>query len=500
MAMDARLLAAVISSAAAACSGSALGDGAKDGGADATVEPAIDATPDATPVVPGFHADYFATYRTLAHSAVESQIDHAWGDGEAAPGTGTDRFSARFTAMLEVPETGTYQFATNADDGVRLWVGDELVIDDWRPHFPERHWGTVDLDEGQVTLRLDYFEIDLTAELHLYWTPPGGEEALLDAAHVTTRPGLANGPKPPYSNPVIPFDCPDPGVISTGDPPIYYAVCTGGSFPIRRSYDLVLWEDTGAVVLPGGKAPWSANGGRNWAPEMHRVGDSFVVYFTAVNSSDVLSIGAASSDSPTGPFVDSGGPLVEHPQGVIDASFFRDGDDQQYLLYKIDGNATGQPTPIYLRELAADGLSFAPGATEVELIRNNSSTWEGGVVEAPWLMERGGTYYLFYSGNVYDYRYRTGVARASVVSGPYEKHGDPILANDASWVGPGHGSVVPLRDRLFFVYHAWYANGSGQHDASRGRNVLVDEITFADGWPRINDGTPSEGLQPWPGE
>lgn len=480
----------------AACSGSVT-EQAPDaaGRADAAA-----ASPDAAAPAAGFRAEYFLGYRELAHTAVEPAVDHVWGDGEPAAGVGADRFSARFTGELHVPDAGTYTFATHADDGVRLWVGDALVIDDWRPHFPERHAGTVELPAGPVALRLEYFEIDLTAELHLYWTRPGAVEELITDAHVTAGSGQGAAPKPPYANPVIPFDCPDPGVLAAGDPPVYYALCTGGSFRIRRSHDLVLWEDTGAVVLPGGKAPWSANGFRNWAPEVHRVGDRYVVYYTAVNGADVLSIGAAYSDAPTGPYTDLGGPLVEHPQGVIDASYVRDVDGKHYLLYKIDGNAVGQPTPIYLRELAPDGLSFAAGSEPIELIRNDPATWEGGVVEAPWLIEHGGTYYLFYSGNVYDHRYRTGVARAGSIRGPYEKHGPPILSNDATWVGPGHGSVVPAGDRLYFVYHAWHANGSGQHDGARGRNVLVDEVAFADGWPRIHDGTPSETLLPWPGE
>jgi beta-xylosidase len=102
---------------------------------------------------------------------------------------------------------------------------------------------------------------------------------------------------------------------------------------------------------------------------------------------------------------------------VIDASFVRDPDGTPYLLYKIDGNAHGQPTPIYLRELRGDGLGFADGAAPVELLRNDPGSWEGGVVEAPWLVHHDGAYYLFYSGNVYDHRYRTGVARASAITG-----------------------------------------------------------------------------------
>ena len=66
---------------------------------------------------------------------------------------------------------------------------------------------------------------------------------------------------------------------------------------------------------------------------------------------------------------------------------------------------------MYIRELRADGLGFASGSSPVQILVNDPATWEGGVVEAPWLVKRDGTYYLFYSGNVYDHRYRTGVAR-----------------------------------------------------------------------------------------
>lgn len=475
-----------------ACSGSIAGPGGQLDDSHADEPP--------PPPEPGFRAEYFDRYRVRAASQVEAAIDHAWGDAAPADGVGADRFSARFTATLAVPATGSYTFAIDSDDGVRLWIGDALVIDDWRGHFPERHTATVELTAGDaVALRLDYFELDLGAELRLSWTPPGEAEAVLDAAHVTTAPAIDGAPKPPFANPVIAFDCPDPGVISVGAPAVYYAVCTGGRFPIRRSHDLVLWEDTGAFVFPDGKPPYAANGFRNWAPELHEVGGKFLVYYTSVNAQNVLSVGVAAADAPTGPFVDRGAPLVEHSQGVIDASYVEAGG-KRYLVYKIDGNSVGQPTPILLRELAPDGMAFAPGSAAIELIRNDPGSWEGGVVEAPWIVERGGTFYLFYSGNVYDARYRTGVARASSVTGPYTKLGAPILANNGTWVGPGHGSVVAVDGKDYFVYHAWHDNGAGGNDGARGREVLVDEIVWgAEGWPSIHGGTPSTGWQPWPG-
>jgi GH43 family beta-xylosidase len=470
--------------------GVAIDDGGlDDANADASVE---------LPAQPGFTAQYFDQYRVLKHTVAELTVQHAWGTASPAPEVGADSFSARYTASLTVPTTGTYTFATRGDDGVRLWVAGKLVIDDWRPHAAERHTGTIALTAGVVPIRLDYFEHVGAAELTLTWIQPGGTEQPIDSSHTETAAVIPGAPKPPYQNSVIDTSCPDPGVLATGSPPVYYALCTGGKFRIRRSHDLVMWKDTGAVVFPSGKPAWAANGNRNWAPEMHYVNGKYLVYYTSVNANDVLSIGVTSSTSPTGPFTDRGSPLVQHPQGVIDATYIKVGT-KHYLAYKIDGNSVGQPTPIYLRELAANGMSFAAGSTQVEILRNNPSTWEGGVVEAPWIIERNGTFFLFYSGNVYDSRYRTGVARASSVKGPYTKLATPILRNDATWVGPGHGSVVTVGTHLYFVYHAWHNNGSGGNDTTRGRNVLVDEITFANGWPKINDGTPSEGLRPWPG-
>ncbi|HEU5061413.1 MAG TPA: family 43 glycosylhydrolase, partial [Kofleriaceae bacterium] len=399
----------------------------------------------------------------------------------------------------EVPAAGVYTFATVADDGVRLWVDDQRVLDDWTFHAATRVEGSAELAAGFVPIRLEYFDAGLFAEVSLRWLPPGaaGEE-VVPGERLRALASGGEAPKPPYINPVVPFDCPDPGVVEVRGGG-FAMVCTGGRFPVRRSADLVLWEDSGAAVLPDGKPAWAANGFRNWAPEIHRVGGGYVAYYTSVNGADVLSVGAASAPDPFGTWTDRGAPLVEAAVGVIDASHFEDGDGKHYLLYKIDGNSQGQPTPIYLRELAADGLSFAAGSQPVELLRNDPSSWEGGVVEAPWLVRRRGTYYLFYSGNVYDHRYRTGVARSAALAGPYEKLGPPILGNNERWVGPGHGSIVALGDGDYFVYHAWPAAPGGVHDQAAGRHVLVDRIEWgADGWPHIHDGTPSRTLQAWP--
>src|SRR5690606_35922651 len=137
----------------------------------------------------------------------------------------------------------------------------------------------------QVPVRVDYFEIDLEASARILWSSATiAEEVIPTAALWTTEaPGDLPSPKPPYTNPVIPFDCPDPGVAAAPEAGGFVAVCTGGRFRVRTSRDLVRWSDTDSFVLPDGKPSWAANGNRNWAPEIHRVGDGWVAYYTSVN-------------------------------------------------------------------------------------------------------------------------------------------------------------------------------------------------------------------------
>jgi GH43 family beta-xylosidase len=454
--------------------------------------------------VPGLHAEYFDAYHDKLAERVEANLDHDWKADPPAPGIGKDRFSARWTGTLTPVVTGKTTIVVDADDGTRVWIDDKLVIDDWRAHFVERHTSEVELTKDvPVSIRVEYFEADLEASIRLSWSAFAGTELPesvipSDRFMTTNEPSGLPGPKPPFANPVIPFDCPDPGALGVDG--TFYAVCTGGAFPIRSSRDLVTWKNVpNAAILPAGKPAWAANGGRNWAPEIHRAGNTFLAYYTSVNGANVLSIGVASAQAPVGPWTDKGAPLVEDADGVIDATFFEDDDGSRFLFYKIDGNAKGKPTPIFARKLSPDGLSFAPGTTATRVLTNNTTTWEGGVVEAPWVIKRDDRYYMFYSGNVYDHRYRTGVARASSITGPWEKKGPPILANNASWVGPGHGSVVRVNNADYFMYHAWRNAGNGTAGPG-GRMVLVDRITWKDGWPQIANGSPSTALQPYPGE
>ena len=297
-----------------------------------------------------------------------------------------------------------------------------------------------------------------------------------------------------YANPVIPVDCPDPGVVY--EQGHYVLACTSGNaanaFPIRTSNDLVNWTSAGNIFPSASKPIWA--NANFWAPEIHPVGSRFVAYFSAQNTDGKLAVGAASAASATGPFTDIGAPLVHDPNmGLIDASEFTDADGSHYLLWKEDGNAVGKPTPIHAQKLATDGLSLT--GTPATLITNDQ-TWEGPLVEGPFMVAHGGMYYLFYSGNGYaTAKYAVGVARASSPLGPFVKMTTPILVTGGAWAGPGHCSVVdtPAGD-TYIVFHAWEAGAIG---AAPGRLVLVDAIEWIAGWPAVPL-APSSNSRPLP--
>jgi beta-xylosidase len=231
-----------------------------------------------------------------------------------------------------------------------------------------------------------------------------------------------------------------------------------------------------------------------WAPEIHHIGNHYVAYFTARHKDGKLSIGAATAKDPLGPYTDIGAPLVhDASMGMIDATAFVDTAGTPYLVWKEDGNAVGQKTPIFGQPMSADGTALTGSRTE--LITNDLG-WEGGVVEGPWVVSHGGSYFLFYSGNSYaNATYAVGVARASSPLGPYQKAGNPILASNGAWVGPGHCSVVdtPAGDSVM-VYHAWQAghvNGPGD-----GRMVLIDGVSWG-AWPSVPE-APSTSSRPMP--
>ncbi|MFL9652791.1 ricin-type beta-trefoil lectin domain protein [Streptomyces sp. PB17] len=82
-------------------------------------------------------------------------------------------FVTHVLGNLDAPQTGSYTFRLTSDDGSRLWIDDQLVVDHDGLHGPEPKDATVDLTAGTHALRVEHFERDGGQQLTLAWKPPG---------------------------------------------------------------------------------------------------------------------------------------------------------------------------------------------------------------------------------------------------------------------------------------------------------------------------------------
>ncbi|MHC1730445.1 MAG: PA14 domain-containing protein [Bacteroidales bacterium] len=121
----------------------------------------------------GLQAEYFPNQTLQAPSVltrIEPNIDHSWVYEAPAEETGVDNYSVRWTGILRAPSSGEYTIATETDDGARVWVNNQLVIDDWNLHGPEIHQGVISLTAGKVyPIKMEYFEDGGWSVARLLW-------------------------------------------------------------------------------------------------------------------------------------------------------------------------------------------------------------------------------------------------------------------------------------------------------------------------------------------
>ncbi len=115
----------------------------------------------------------FYNNKTLSGTPVVTRCElsnpsYDWGTGRPTAGVSADGFSARWDGFLYF-QPGDYTFTVTGDDGVRLWVDDQLLIDQWRDQAPATYTATRTLSEGRHYVKLDYYENAGGAVVRLNW-------------------------------------------------------------------------------------------------------------------------------------------------------------------------------------------------------------------------------------------------------------------------------------------------------------------------------------------
>ncbi|MBQ3471169.1 MAG: family 43 glycosylhydrolase, partial [Clostridia bacterium] len=225
-------------------------------------------------------------------------------------------------------------------------------------------------------------------------------------------------------NPELGFDASDtayagdPAALVDGDTVYMYVghdTATNESYVMPEwlcysSKNMTDWTYEG-VVMKATDISWRSNDTSAWASQCVKYGDKYYLYYCTWDktSSGKQSIGVAVSNSPTGPFVDKGTPLVQGTFTVPESAG-HDDIDPTVLIDTVDGVehrylAWGN-TRYYVCELNEDMTSVKDIDGDNEIVMHKDikekkikSLGTNVYTEAPWLYKRAGKYYLFFALN-----------------------------------------------------------------------------------------------------
>ena len=299
------------------------------------------------------------------------------------------------------------------------------------------------------------------------------------------------------ANPILPDFHADPEVLYSNLTKKYYIYSTtdgtpgwgGHDFSVFSSTDLKTWTDEGKMLdVATDQVKWAV--GNAWAPAIieRKVGKGYkyYFYFSAHNpESKRKEIGCAISDSPTGPFVDCGHPIItdaDRPADAkggqaIDVDVFQDPKTGKFYLYWGNGFLAGA-------ELNDDMISIKP-ETKVNLTPKGGSLRDYAYREGGYVFYRKGIYYFLWSVDdtgADNYHVAYGTSKSPL--GPIEVAEQPVILQqrpEKEIYGTAHNSILkdPKKDLWYIVYHRinptfrGRRNGPGIH-----RQVCIDPLTF----------------------
>ena len=154
-----------------------------------------------------YHATIAANeWQDLVLTRIDPMVDFDWGGNSPEPGiVNADDFTVRWTGTIEVPNSETYTFYTEGDDGIKLWVNNELIIDTWtwsktwhvtQPHI-EFGSGEITLTAGQqYEIKLEHYEHGGNAKCKLSWSTPTLPQEAVPSRYLSVERPYPRDPDP----------------------------------------------------------------------------------------------------------------------------------------------------------------------------------------------------------------------------------------------------------------------------------------------------------------
>ena len=134
----------------------------------------------------GLQGQYFSDSELsqLSLTRIDPEIDFNWGPGSYVAGGSVDQFSVRWSGEVEVDYTESFSFILNADDGARLWVDGQLLIDQFFENGINDERGQIELIAGRrYEFQLEYRELNANASIRLEWESLSQSRQVIPADH-----------------------------------------------------------------------------------------------------------------------------------------------------------------------------------------------------------------------------------------------------------------------------------------------------------------------------
>ncbi|MBI4785785.1 MAG: hypothetical protein HY782_01900 [Chloroflexi bacterium] len=168
---------------------------------------------------PDWRGEYFGNPNlTGAPAFVRNDGALNFNFGTTGPGGGIagENFSARWTRGAYF-DAGRYRITTLTDDGVRLWVDNQLLVDQWRDQVPKNWSGDITLATGEHLIKMEYFQRSSAALAVLTWLPVPGSAEIWRGEYFNNT-GLTGAPALVRDDTQLNFDwgtsAPGPGIAN----------------------------------------------------------------------------------------------------------------------------------------------------------------------------------------------------------------------------------------------------------------------------------------------
>jgi hypothetical protein len=170
----------------------------------------------------------------------DAVVNFNWNSNSPDPSMATNNYTVRWTGLVQPIFNELYTFYTTTDDGVRLWVNGQLVIDKWVAQSPTTWSGSLTLQAGQLySVEMDYFQAQGGALAQLSWSSPSTAQATIPQTQlypVTTLP---------------PVRFTTAGQFNNGAFSLSLTGMAGGSYILQGTTDFVNWASINTNLAPG---------------------------------------------------------------------------------------------------------------------------------------------------------------------------------------------------------------------------------------------------------